>query len=354
MKIATIVGARPQFIKLAPVSLELEKLNDVSELIIHTGQHFDDNMSKIFFKEMKIAKPNYNLNINTMPYGTMVNKMVKMILPILQNENVDGVVVYGDTNSTVAGSLSSKALGVPIFHIEAGLRSHNRLMYEENNRIITDHLSTMLFCPTENAISNLNKENIFENVILSGDVMFDAFLRFSNKQSYKLVQQISNGTEYILSTIHRRENIVSKKNLSIIFKNLDKINDYKKIIMPIHPHTKKILNDFNIQSKITFIEPQGYISMLSLIINSDMVITDSGGLQKESFFAKKKCMTIRKETEWKELIDEKVNILCDPKNIFITYEKVKNDEFIFAKKIYGNGRSSEIIAQSIAGFLQNN
>ena len=349
MKIATIIGARPQFIKAALISEKINSFHSLSEVIIHTGQHYERNMSNIFFEEMNIPKPNYNLNINQMEYGQMLEKMVRKITPILLNENIDGVLVYGDTNSTLAGSIAAISLNLPIFHVESGLRSYNRLMHEENNRIITDHLSSLLFCPSENAINNLLKENLINGLILSGDVMYVAYLRFSSIANELNVNPIN--AKYILATIHRRENINSYDNLYAIFKDLDKINDQQKILMPLHPHTRKKIRDYKIKSTISFIEPSGYISMLSLLNNCEMVITDSGGLQKESFFAKKKCLTVRSQTEWIELIEEGTNILCEPTKLYDEYKNISNLECEFSKNLYGDGNARNFILESIAEFF---
>jgi len=349
LNIATIIGARPQFIKAAVISEKINNENLLSEVIIHTGQHFEKNMSNIFFDEMDIKKPSYNLNINQIEYAQMVDRMVNSIYPILLKEKINGVIVYGDTNSTLAGSLAAKLLDIPIFHVESGLRSNNRLMYEENNRILVDHLSSLLFCPNDNAINNLIKENLNDGVLLSGDVMYDAYLRFSPRA--KAYTNDFQSSKYILATIHRRENITSKEKLSAIFSNLDKISYEKNIVMPLHPHTKKMLQNFKIQTNISFIEPVGYIPMLSLLNNCEMVITDSGGLQKESFFAKKKCITIRKETEWTELIDQGINLLCDPKDLYDSFNGYIYEECDFINNLYGDGNASNFIVKSIISYL---
>ena len=349
MKIASIIGARPQFIKASPISAKINSTSSIKEVIIHTGQHYEDNMSDIFFEEMRIPKPKYNLNINQMKYGPMVNKMSKEICTLLLKENIDGVLVYGDTNSTLAGSLSAKKLDVPLFHVEAGLRSFDRSMHEENNRIITDHLSSLLFCPTNNAVKNLKEENLKDGLILSGDVMYDVYKKFS---SYKgNIFEDYKAPAYILSTIHRRENINRIEKLLAIFESLNKINNKLKIIMPLHPHTKNNMEKYKIKSSINFIEPQGYLSMLSLLKNSEMVITDSGGLQKESYFAKKKCIVVRDKTEWIELIDQGTNIVCKPKNIYEAFSEISKKESNFSKNLYGNGKASTRIVESIIDFF---
>ncbi len=348
MKIATVIGARPQFIKAAPVSEKINSRNSLNEIIIHTGQHFDKNMSKIFFEELKISKPHYNLNVNQMKYGQMIDKMINKINPILSNEKLDGVLVYGDTNSTLAGSLSAKQNGLPVFHVEAGLRSYNRSMYEEINRTITDHLSSLLFCPNRSSVDNLRKEKIKAEIIHSGDVMYDAFLKFSPQKN----QFINGDTNFpILATIHRKENIKSRRKLSSIFRELDLINKNKKIVMPLHPHTKKMIKKFNIQTNINFIDPSGYSFMLALLRNCEIVITDSGGLQKEAYFAEKKCLVVRNQTEWKELIGDGANVLCKPNSIYDSYVHLIESKSHFSKKNYGDGKASERIVNSIIRFL---
>lgn len=349
MKIASIIGARPQFIKASPISAKINSTNSIREVIIHTGQHYEENMSDIFFEEMHIPKPKYNLNINQMKYGPMINKMLKEICTLLLKEDIDGVLVYGDTNSTLAGSLSAKKLDVPLFHVEAGLRSFDRSMYEENNRIITDHLSSLLFCPSKNAVKNLKEENLKDGLILSGDVMYDVYKKFSSLKVN--TAEVFKAPAYILSTIHRRENINSFEKLLSIFENLNKINNKIKIIMPLHPHTKQKIEKYKIESSINFIKPQGYLSMLSLLKDSEMVITDSGGLQKESYFAKKKCVVVRDKTEWIELRDQGTTMMSKPKNIHEAFIKISNKESNFSKNLYGNGKASTLIVESIIDFF---
>ena len=349
MKIASIVGARPQFIKSYSVSEKIQNSDQLSEIVIHTGQHYDKNMSNIFFDEMEIPLPKYNLNINQMDYCSMIEKMIRAIIPILKEERIQGVLVYGDTNSTLSASIASKNLNIPLFHVESGLRSHDRSMYEENNRIITDHLSALLFCPTKNAVSNLRKEKINEGVLFTGDIMYDAFLKFSNKNNSSFRKPFS---DYILATIHRRENIISSKKLKIIIEHLNKINETCKVIMPLHPHTKKMMEKSNIKTNINLIDPQGYLSMLSFLKNCKFVITDSGGLQKEAFFARKKCIVVRNQTEWSELINEGVSFLSSTKEIYSNYKNIlKKNKTSFDSEIYGNGTASEIIVKSIVNFF---
>ncbi len=350
MRIATVIGARPQFIKAALLSQKLNSQSLFSQIMIHTGQHYETNMSEIFFDEMQIPPVDYKLNINKMNYRKMIKKMVCKLNPILKDEKIKGVIVFGDTNSTLAASLSASANKIPIFHVEAGLRSFNRSMIEENNRIITDHLSSLLFCPTLTAVKNLSNEKIFDGVMLSGDIMYDIYLKYGSNTTDAASYKSKNS---ILLTIHRRENIESKEKLVSIFKTLDLINKQQKIIMPLHPHTKNKIQEYKIKSDVSFINPVGYKKMMQLLNECEIVITDSGGLQKESFFAKKKCITIRDQTEWVELLDVGSNVLCNPKNLYVAYNKILSIENKFSNKIFGNGNTCELITKSISNYLSS-
>ncbi|MDA3780917.1 MAG: UDP-N-acetylglucosamine 2-epimerase (non-hydrolyzing) [Bacteroidales bacterium] len=354
MKILTIIGARPQFIKAAAVSREITK-TDIKEIIVHTGQHFDSNMSDIFFEEMEIPKPNYNLAINSLSHGAMTGRMLEGIESIILKEKPDVLMVYGDTNSTIAGALAASKLGVKVAHIEAGLRSFNMEMPEEINRILTDRISNILFCPTDKAIENLQKEG-FENyncsVIKNGDVMQDAALFYEKKSSEKSNIIIKNKLEksrFVLSTIHRQENTDKPGNLESIIEGLNKINTNTKVVMPLHPRTKKILEQRNIKVDFKIIPPVGYFDMIELLKNCELVVTDSGGLQKEAFFFKKLCITAREQTEWTELIDNNYNVLvgANGEKLFEQYNKLKTVKSDFEKNLYGNGIASSIIVKEL-------
>ena len=353
MKIVTILGARPQFIKASTVSNLLQTQDSIDEVIIHTGQHFDKNMSAIFLNEMGLPEPHYNLGINQLSHGLMTAKMIENIEPILLKEKPVGVLVYGDANSTLAGGLSAAKLDIPVFHVEAGLRSYNRTMPEEINRIVTDHLSTLLFCPTENAFNLLKREGIQNGVIKSGDVMFDAYIKFSRLYKSKEIafDLQAPDSPYLLATIHRPENTDDQSNLASIFACLNEINKEMKVILPLHPRTKKQMQHYKIHSEINLISPQSYLAVLNLLNGSELVITDSGGLQKEAFFAKKKCITVRKETEWKELTDVGANVLAKPENLFSTFNQMHNTVCDFSSRPYGDGNAAEIVVQNIAKYL---
>lgn len=355
MKITTIIGARPQFIKAAVVSRVLADSIDIEEIIIHTGQHFDTNMSEVFFEEMCIPKPHYNLNVNGLGHGAMTGQMLEKIEPILINEKPDWVLVYGDTNSTLAGALAAKKLHIKVAHVEAGLRSFNMDMPEEINRILTDRISDVLFCPTETAVMNLKKEgydNIDCRIVQNGDVMQDAALFYANKAK-KPDTVIPD--QFVLCTVHRAENTDNPQRLGNIFAALEEISTDTTVVLPLHPRTKSKLiamgYDFA-SSKICFINPVGYLEMVWLLKNCRLVLTDSGGLQKEAYFFGKYCITMRDETEWIELVQNNFNVLAgsDKNKILETYKnlslKFTTD---FEKRLYGNGDAGEKILE----FLQN-
>lgn len=347
MKILTIIGARPQFIKAASLSREIQKHQGVEEIIVHTGQHFDANMSEVFFTEMQIPKPHYNLAINSLGHGAMTGRMMEEIEKVLLDEKPDWLLVYGDTNSTLAGSLAAKKLHIKVAHVEAGLRSFNMKMPEEVNRILTDRISDVLFCPTQQAIDNLENEgykNIESTIVNVGDIMYDSALFYSTLKN-KGVKDLPEN--YILATVHRAENTDDLKKLKNIFSALDSIHKKYPVVLPLHPRTKKILEANGINTNIYLIEPVGYLDMVSLIKNSKAVITDSGGLQKEAYFFKKQGFTLRDQTEWVELIEIGCNQLIDVLNDDIA-EIVLRDiekELDFSKEIYGDGNTSRRIIE---------
>jgi len=351
LKIITILGARPQFIKAAMVSRKLEKNPAAEEIIIHTGQHFDSRMSKVFFDEMNLPQPKFNLGINQMAHGAMTGNMLEEIEDILLDIKPQLVLVYGDTNSTLAGALAAAKLNIPVAHVEAGLRSFNRRMPEEINRVLTDHVSSLLFCPTDNAVKNLEQEGIVSkkgvNIVRCGDIMFDAFLEYNNNDKYQ-PSHISN-SPFVLATIHRQENTDDKEKLESIINALNEINEQKKVIMPLHPRTNEKISDYQLKPEFTIIPPSGYISMLGLLTKCDLVITDSGGLQKEAYFAKKLCLTIRSETEWVELVNGGFNVLSnsDSGDIISAFKILINKSSDFKGQLYGDGKAGEKIVNSI-------
>ena len=320
MNIITIIGARPQFIKAAALSREIIKFNNITETIIHTGQHYDNNMSDIFFDEMTIPKPKYNLGIGGTTHGKMTGRQLEKIEEILINEKPNWVLVYGDTNSTLAGALAAAKLHIPVAHIESGLRSFNKEMPEELNRIISDHISNILFAPTNDAIKNLLKEGIDKSKIhLVGDVMYDAALFYKNKANKPIWFDSLNLENFILCTIHRAENTDSHFKLRNILEGLS--FSKQKIILPIHPRTEEKIKSygFQIPKNILIVPPVGYLEMVWLEKNCNIVITDSGGVQKEAYFHNKLCITLREETEWIELVESGWNTL-----VGTNVEKIKN------------------------------
>lgn len=355
MKIVTTLGARPQFIKAATVSRALKKTG-IQEVIVHTGQHFDHAMSQVFFDEMDIPHPSYNLEISGLQHGAMTGRMLEKIEEVLVQEKPDCVLVYGDTNSTLAGALAASKLHIPVAHVEAGLRSFDMKMPEEINRILTDRISKILFCPTQEAITNLNKEGFqnFDCIIEQpGDVMLDAVLFYKEKAkdiSTILLKQHLKGKEFALVTLHRTENTNDLDRLKSICNALNEINKTLPIVMPMHPRTKGYLKSNNVRLDVKIIEPVGYFDMLALLSNCKIVLTDSGGLQKEAYFFSKYCITLRDQTEWVELIHAGVNQLVGAKSASIlnAFEEMKNATISFDPSLYGNGDAAKKIAERLS------
>ena len=350
-KILTIVGARPQFVKAAALSRALKKFN-LEEVLVHTGQHFDENMADIFFRQMEIPEPKYNLGINSLSHGAMTGRMLEEIEKVLLAEKPDAVVVFGDTNSTLAGALAASKLHIPVAHVEAGLRSFNMKMPEEINRILTDRISSWLFCPTETAVKNLHREG-FENFNAKieniGDVMYDVALFYSKisaKQVTVLTTLKKDSRHVVLTTLHRQENTDDLQRLSSIVEALNDLNKEFRVVLPLHPRTKKILERESIRLDFEALEPLGYFDMIELLKNCTFVITDSGGLQKEAFFFKKQCLIIRDETEGTELVELGYNHLvgAEKQRILKKAGEIKASNPAFLEKPYGEGNAAEKIA----------
>lgn len=351
MKICTIVGARPQFIKAAAVSRLLEKNDGIEEVIVHTGQHYDANMSDQFFTELQIPQPKHRLNIGSFSHGKQTGLMLAAIEEVLLIEKPDYVLIYGDTNSTLAGVLAATKLHIPVAHIEAGLRSFNRKMPEEINRIAADHLSDLLFAPTENGHQQLLKEGIEASKIHQvGDVMFDAILHYNefntNRETLVDLMHLQKGS-YVLATIHRAENTDCSQRLIHIFNALSELGQQTKVILPLHPRTRQYLTQtefFNHwQQHMQFIEPVGYLDMLALEKNAQLIVTDSGGVQKEAYFNQVPCATLRNETEWVELVDAGWNHLYCADYPFSLREVTKGKEM--KQALYGDGRAANKIIE---------
>ena len=355
MKIVSIVGARPQFIKCAPVSEELRKNNE--EILIHTGQHYDYEMSKVFFDQLGIHKPDYNLGVGSASHGKQTGMMLVEIEKVLIDEKPDFILVYGDTNSTLAGALASVKLHIPIGHVEAGLRSFDKTMPEEINRILTDHISKLLFAPTKTAVENLKREGITKGVHLTGDVMCDAlFYGLKIAEKSKILGELdAKPKEYFLTTIHRQSNTENAENLSNILDALSSINE--KVIFPIHPRTMKFMEDLGLKKKagknIVITKPIGYFDFIWLEKNAKKILTDSGGIQKEAYLLKVPCITLRENTEWIETVDDKWNVLVgsDKEKILDAVENFKPREK--QQNFFGDGHASEKIASIIKQYLLN-
>jgi len=352
MKIVTIVGARPQFVKAAVLSRLIKQDPQVEEVLVHTGQHFDAGMSDVFFEQMEIPKPNYHLEVNSLSHGAMTGRMIEKIEELLLVEKPDAVVVYGDTNSTLAGALAAQKLHIPVAHVEAGLRSFNMNMPEETNRIITDRISSMLFAPTSTAVAHLKNEG-FDNynikIIQTGDIMLDAAVYYANKADEKSTLNQDLNKRFILCTLHRAENTDNPERLSNIVHALNEIHSEIEIILPLHPRTKKMLIKHGLSLNVNSIDPVGYFEMIQLLQRCSLVITDSGGLQKEAYFFKKPCVTLRNETEWTELVENGFNELAGTtyEDIISKVKRMLVKSPDFSIELYGRGNSATKILKEL-------
>lgn len=361
MKVMTFLGARPQFVKSSTISSALHE-RGVQEIIVHSGQHYDFNMSDIFFKELELKTPKYNLNVGSISNLSQIARMILKLEEVILLENPSLLLVYGDTNTTLAGALVASKLLVPVFHIESGLRCYDRSVPEETNRVITDHLSTVLFCISKSSIVNLINEGVKNNVVFSGDVMFDVYMKYSPLVSFDRVLGLIDETnlnykklkisDYNLLTIHREENTRDTKSISLL---LDKINQSKHIsIFPVHPRTKKLICGMQYKYRnIIFIDPVSYVDMLSLIKFCRKVITDSGGLLREAYYSKKQIITLRRSIEIEETLDFNINQLVY--NDFSSFiDKIDSDLNIDSASFhpfYGTGGASILIADYIVNYL---
>lgn len=358
IKIVTIVGARPQFIKAAVVSRAIAGSVDMKEVIVHTGQHFDPGMSDIFFTELQIPTPDYNLAIGGGSHGQNTGRMIEAIESVLKTEQPNWVLVYGDTDSTLAGAIAASKMNIKLAHVEAGLRSFNMRMPEEVNRILTDRISDLLFCPTSTAVANLKKEgfdNFSSSVIKTGDVMYDAALFYKSLAKPPGISDKLAGKQFALCTIHRAENTDSQTRIHGIFEALKRIANTMMVVVPLHPRTVKMFRSFRIETEypnLYFIEPVGYLEMVWFLQRCSLVLTDSGGLQKEAYFFEKKCITMRDETEWIELVASGTNQLAgaDTQKIVSAFETMKSTDNSSFPRIYGDGHSADQIVKEL---LQN-
>lgn len=355
-KILTVIGARPQFIKASVVSKAILEADGIQQVMLHTGQHFDENMSDIFFNQLHIPRPDYLLDIHGGTHGEMTGRMLIEIEKVILEEKPDRVLVYGDTNSTLAGALAASKLHVPVAHVEAGLRSFNMKMPEEINRILTDQVSDLLFCPTQTAVDNLNKEGFAHKnvqVLNVGDVMQDSALYFGERASFDHERYPELPREnFILATIHRAENTDSLNNLTEIVNAINRLhNKVLPVVLPIHPRTRQLISQYGMVLNAHVIDPVGYLEMLWLLKNCRLVLTDSGGVQKEAFFFTKPCVTMREQTEWVELIENKVNVLtgADTAKIVTEVLAMLDREIHDPHQLYGGGKASNKIVDSLLG-----
>ncbi|PHR46582.1 MAG: UDP-N-acetylglucosamine 2-epimerase (non-hydrolyzing) [Fluviicola sp.] len=380
-KIVTIIGARPQIIKSAAISRAVEKEfpKKLEEIVVHTGQHYDENMSKVFFDELGIPKPQYNLGVGSGSHGKQTAEMLIGIEVVLEKENPDALVVYGDTNSTLAGATAAAKMNIPVVHIEAGLRSYNKSMPEEVNRVVCDHLSTLLFSPTKSGFLNLKKEGFSENneppytpdnakVYHCGDIMFDNSLYFSALASNKntVIEEYGlENTPFFLSTIHRGSNTDNAGHLNEIFEAfLEVMQEHKDkmLVLPLHPRTKNCMDQhlskdtlsrIEANDRIKIIPPVSFLNIIALEKNCEMVITDSGGLQKEAFFFKKPCVILRPETEWVEIVDNGNAIITNyhKNKIIDAIAHFSSNTSLSYPDFYGNGKAAEFICSEIISNL---
>jgi UDP-GlcNAc3NAcA epimerase len=351
MKIVTVIGARPQFIKAAVISRTIQEKysSAIEEYLVHTGQHYDRNMSRIFFDQMKIPEPNINLEIGGGSHGQMTGRMLEGIEKVLVDQTPDYLLVYGDTNSTLAGALAASKLNIPVAHIEAGLRSFNKRMPEEQNRVLTDHISSKLFCPTQTAVANLAAEGITEGVHHTGDIMYDASLFY---RSLHYEPTVNTPDDFFLITLHRAENTDDPERLRSI---VEALNEYTELpgVLPLHPRTKKMLeqNNLHFAESIQVIEPVGFLDMIKLEDNCRFIVTDSGGVQKEAYFFQKPCITLRDQTEWVETVTAGANIVVGADKAAISAALNSPPAPRRWPDLYGTGETGEEILRILSADL---
>jgi len=358
MKIVTVIGARPQFIKAAVVSRWLRETPGCKEILVHTGQHYDENMSDVFFQELEIPTPGYHLGIGSGGHGVQTGRMLEAIEKVLLETKPDKLLIYGDTNSTLAGALAAAKLHVPVAHVEAGLRSFNRRMPEEINRVVADHVATWLFAPTEAAVRNLRHEGVAtDKIFLVGDVMYDAALYYGTRtRSDTLTKLDLQSKQYVLATIHRAENTDAGPRLRGVFAGLSAIADSLPVVLPLHPRTRAALNREHLLEKcspnLRLVEPLGYLDMVMLEKHASVIATDSGGVQKEAFFHRVPCVTLRDETEWIELVELGWNRLVPPVNAQaiaagVLASLADTDARDAPAELYGGGKAGEAINEML-------
>lgn len=360
MKVVTVVGARPQFIKAAAISRAARTMfsGEISEVLVHTGQHYDENMSGVFFDELGIPPPAYNLEVSGGSHGAMTGRMLEAVERVLLKEKPDWLLIYGDTNSTLAGALAAAKLHVPVAHVEAGLRSFNMRMPEEVNRILSDRVSSLLFCPTQAAVTNLQAEGITNNVHNVGDVMYDVALYYRDMARARSIVLDKLGIEikdFALATCHRAENTDDPKRLSEILSGLVSVAQLMPVVLPLHPRTRKLLIDHGLGDrleKLTVTDPLPFLDMVALEQSARVILTDSGGVQKEAFFYEVPCVTMRDETEWVETVDSGWNRLvgADAARMMSAVEEALSGKGVRElRQPYGDGQAAEKILTHLVG-----
>ncbi|MEW9679305.1 non-hydrolyzing UDP-N-acetylglucosamine 2-epimerase [Pseudomonas sp. TE50-2] len=353
MRILTVIGARPQFVKAAVVSRELAKHDAIEELLVHTGQHFDNGMSDIFFEQMAIPKPHYSLGISSLSHGAMTGRMLERLEQVMLDVAPDKVMVYGDTNSTLAGALAASKLHIPLVHVEAGLRSFDMRMPEEVNRILTDRVSQVLLCPTQVAVENLAKEGFASSgarIVQVGDVMHDAALYYTPRATRPSLLDMNNVKDgFALVTLHRAENTDDLARLRSLVEALNALHQETPVIVPLHPRTRRALAINGLQLNVHVLEPVGYFEMLWLLQHCSVVLTDSGGLQKEAYFFAKPCVTLRGTTEWVELVEAGVNVLLgdDFHSLSECLDKVRHINMQGLPALYGGGSAARKVVDQL-------
>lgn len=355
MKIATILGTRPNFIKAAPISKAIMECQGVEEVVIHSGQHYSANMDAIFFEQLGLPAPAYRFNANNMSHGAMIGQMVQDITDALVNEKPDSVLVYGDTNTTLAGALAAKVLNIHLAHVEAGLRSYDQTMQEEVNRCLVDKISDILFCPTDIAVKNLEAEGYpvaGMKIVQCGDVMYDAVLMCRPMAiPPKGLENLEKGAFYV-ATVHRAENTDDSKRLGSIMAALDQLAEEAMVVLPLHPRTKKMLDALGYDyasGRVTIVDPVGYLEMIWLVDNARMLVTDGGGVQKEAYFLETPCVTLRDNSEWGELFDVGANVLsgANTEAILSCVQEMANRQINFGASFYGTGCASGLIVDEL-------
>lgn len=351
MKVVSLIGARPQYIKEAAVNKALKEAKE-EEIIVNSGQHYDYNMSDIFFKTLKIKSPDYNLKVGSGLHGEMTAKIMISFEKLMLEIKPNVILVYGDTNTTLAGAIVATKLKIPLAHVEAGIRMFPKDMPEEINRTLTDRISNLMFCPSERAVENLKKEGITEGVYFTGDVMYDVFLQSKDYFKYTVYNDLKlKDNEFVLVTIHRDYNVDDEKTFKKILESLNEIAKEKRVVFPMHPRTRKMAEKFGFNEllkNIDIMEPIDYLNLMGLMQHCNCVVTDSGGVQREAYFSKKPAFLLMPDPAWHELVEKKMNFLSTPDNLFESINKTR--EYNYVPEIYGDGTASRKLVKILQDY----